>query len=86
MNNFYEFKDPYYAMIAAPDAERATEIYHEYICDPCEDDQYPREITEVEARAAWDKRGNKDEDPEDDFDGYMLVENGCAMLIDGSLI
>ena len=88
MNKFFEFKKPYFAMIAAPTAERSVEIYHEDICDPpesWEEESAPVEITEEAARAAWDSRGNKDEDPEDDFDGYLTVENGCSMLIDGDL-
>jgi len=88
MNKFYEFKEPYYAMIAAPTKERAVELYHEDICDhpeEGEEESAPVEITEEAARTAWEARGNKDEDPEDDFDGYLTVENGCSMLIDGSL-
>lgn len=86
MNKFFEFKEPHYAMIAAPTAERATEIYHEDICEACAEEAAPVEITEEAARAAWDARGNKDEDPDDDFDGYLHIENGCAMLVDGNLM
>jgi hypothetical protein len=86
MNKFYEINEPYYAMIAAPDADRAAEIYHEDICEPCAEETAPVEITEEAARAAWDARGNKDEDPDDDFDGYLTVEGGCSMLVDGNLM
>lgn len=85
MNKFYEFTKPYAAIVAAPDVETATGIYHDEVCEPCPDELPPKELTKKEARAAWDARGNPDESPED-FEVYMKEDNVCAMLIDGNLI
>ncbi len=83
-NKFYEFKEPYYALIAAQSPESALEIYVEDICETCTEENAPVEITEEAARAAWDARGNKDECPEG-FDVWLSEENECAILIDSCL-
>lgn len=85
MNKFYQFKEPYYALIAAPTAERAIEIYHDEICEACEEETAPKEITLEDARAQWNSRENKQDDPEE-VESYLEIENGCAMLVDGYLM
>ena len=85
MNKFYEFLKPYSAVVAAPDKETAVFIYHDEVCDPSREEVEPKELTEEEARAAWDARGNKEEAPES-FEVYLPEDMACAMLVDGNLI
>jgi len=79
---YFEFVEPYYALIKAESKETAIDMYNEFVCDLDES----LEIREVSEKEAWCKLNEAEkgfrslEELKDDFSKNDLL------LIDGSLI
>jgi hypothetical protein len=83
---YFEIQQPYYALIAAENEEKALEIYVEKVCDIENDEKFYDDLKEIETEAAKQLFLNaKDED--DDFpteEDFKNIKNDL-LLLDSSL-
>lgn len=84
---FFEFTDPYYALIAAKDEEEAIKTYDENVAD-YEDEYYaPVEITEEEMWKKYEAVNVRDElFSMEDVEQMIREGTPQVILIDGSLL
>ncbi|MFT8557739.1 MULTISPECIES: hypothetical protein [Liquorilactobacillus] len=92
---FYEFEEPYYALIKASNEKEAIK---KYLKEVCEDDEDEREFHEITFEQAIEKAESAIvEEPQDFFENWdsmitdkavkLLKENNLStILIDSSLI
>jgi len=86
---FFEFDDPYYALIAAENIEDAINCYKSDVCELEGDESLPDEITAEEALKSIQNSAGPDDEKhsvQQDLDCLVKYGGTKALLIDGLLV